>query len=308
MFGWLKKRFGTVNVDGQAYTYKMLRSLEGTELLRLGSRAATTGQDTAVRWAVDALMEAPPQLEPCRTVILAGNEQLAPAVLADLHATLASGVTGECAPDVRVQIFSDQLTLAKRFIAQHAMVPARVILEKALPALANVSPVPGVLGTLLIDAARLAWDQHWQSAVLGLLDRKLAFNQADHTERADLLVAAALGSTDRAVSQLTHSIGERPDDIEAHYLLGQAHAKRAKKAGSDKDFADERGKALVHLESARRLAGEQGSSLGSFSGVVLGAGSALALLALMAPAYDEILYLDGPLKGAVSAGGSAPSE
>lgn len=310
MFGWLRKRLGGVTIDGQRYGYRELVELGESERAALARAALVSGDETATRWVVEAMGESGFfDLDTAVAILADGPAHLTPDVLADLAVTLAAALPAQAEAAHRAQLARAMLALAEHGEGALALDAARRVVGEALPALANLPAVPGEMAGVLIDAAVLARRHQWSSAVLGLLDRRIDFSDADQARRAELLVAAALGGSDRAVEHLRRSAEASPDDLECHFLLGQAHATRAKKAGSQAEFDRERGESLQHLEKARELASRVDSQGTSFSGVVLGAGSALALLALMAPVFDEIMYLDGPLKGAAaSAAGGAPAE
>ena len=274
---------------------------------KLGRRSATQGEATSCLWVMEALAERGyAAATPAVSMAEAARATLTPAELVELHITLTGCVTPECPISARAEIIRSQLDLINDLITGGSHLSARLLLEQAVPAVASIDHVPQPVATLLIQGARIARENKWNRAILTLLDRKLRFDSAQERREANLLMGIALGSGDRALDHLRAVQTQNDQDVECHYLLGAAHATRAKKARSDTEFAGEREKSLHHLNRARQLAADTGSG---FSGAVLGAASGMALLALMAPVYDEIMYLDGPLRGAqASASHSSMSE
>jgi hypothetical protein len=309
MFGWLKKRFGKVQIGKRRYGYADLAALDLGHLQMLGLKAAQRGEAVATAWVVDAVIDHGGLcVSPAVAIVEAAQGTLPPDDVVKLHVTLAGCFTVERSTDERIAVMRAQIDLAHELVGAGALNMAEALLEQALPAVVNVDRVPPAIAALLLEAARLARAHKWDRAVLVLLDRKVNFANAQEHKEACLLIGIALGGGERALTHLESARSANPDDVECHYLLGQAHATRAKKAGSQSEFDTERKKSLEHMDEARRLAAQVDSHSVPFSGVVLGAVSGVALLALMAPTYDEIMYLEAPLKGAQSGGAGSMSE
>lgn len=301
MFGWLKKRFGRIRIGRQRFSYSALAGMDATRLEQLGIQGATRGEAVACLWVMEALVDkGHGTAQSAIRVAETAQATLTPEHLVELQITLTGCVTPQCPGSIREAIIRSQLDLVRELISAGAHQYAQRMLEQAVPAVAVMDHVPEGISLLLVEGAQIAREQRWNRAILALLDRKLRFSSTDDKRAASLLMGMALGAGDRALEHLQVARMQSDNDVECHYLLGAAHASRAKKARSDSEFADERQKSLHHLDRARQLAVDSGSG---FSGVTLGAASGVALLALMAPTYDEIMYLEGPLKGAQASGG-----
>ncbi|MBT6278356.1 MAG: hypothetical protein HOI95_30000 [Chromatiales bacterium] len=307
MFGWLKKRFGSVQIGTNSYSYSRLVGLDPRSLETLGKQAAVS-DERAARWVMEAMVE---RDEECTlagvTIVRAARDKLPPAALCALHGSLAQIIQTTTPTEIRVLVLREQLGLALQLITADELETARELFEHAMPFVVGADTAPADLSEVLLEAAKLAREHRWDRATLALIDRKLTFRNAADLHAARLLVGAALGGGDRALAHFEMARKNAPEDVECHFLLGQAHSVRAKQARSQDVFDKEREKSLLHLEEARKLADRRGNDGANYSGVVLAAASGVALLAVMAPLYDEIMYMETPPKGGGGDGSSSGS-
>jgi tetratricopeptide (TPR) repeat protein len=345
MFEWLRKRLGSVKLGETSYSFSQLKGMDPASLSALGQEAVSYNQFQGAHWAAEALMgqggSAGGDLLPLLEALLAkdpdrdrkaklvgrlGDSGLpAPALtraaqaarekgkprdiegVAQLHEALAASLGPKTDDPARVAAMEEILELARWALKGAQPGVAQRALERDMPRAAGTEKPSPEASRVLLEAAKVAQQNNCSKATIALLDRRLAFRDKDSARQCCLLLGAALGNGDKAISRLNEALKIDPEDVECHYLLGKAYTTRAKRARSQAEFDSERKKALEHLEKARERSGADDDE-GSAAGVVLGAAGGVALLAMMAPVYDEAMYLTGPKKGAAAGSHSSVSE
>jgi len=336
VWGWLKKKLGSVPIGGQKYSFKQLQGEDPEALAALGAEATGHDQFEGAYWCFEGLLgqgdferawsfgedligkdpdaervtaaveaicgavDRPAHLRAACRGARAKGRASAQAVCA-LHSALARSLSAKASEAERVAVLSELAALARDLAEQGEGAALGPLLEKDAARAAGKDKAGPELSSVLLELGRVAHEQKQARATIALLDRRMAFKSKADARAAMVLLGGALGGGDRAISKLHEALKLDPEDNEAHFLLGRAHAGRAKKARSQSEFDRERKAALEHLERARAGAGSGAET----AGVVAGAAGGVALLALIAPVYDEIMYMQEPKKHLAAAAASS---
>ncbi len=275
-FDSLHDWFGSVDVAGQRYTRRRIQALSAEELAQLALQAVEEGNGDATRWVFAALATAAPPPERLLDLVRSARALPADPAVALVGGPLARGAAGS---DLQLEAARELLELARWELEAGQGSAARQLIERDLPEVTGGAPASAELAVVLLEAATIADERHWSSAVLVLLDPSRvdpeSFSDATQAARASRLIGVASGDLVR----LQAALELNPDDPRTHFALGRAHRLRARGARGTPAYEQERTKALEHLEDARTR-------------VDLEDALVVVLLADIASAYDDMLYGD----------------
>ncbi len=331
MFGWLKRTFGRVSIGGERWSRSRLAGVGPTTLEQMGLEAVARGEYEGARWVLEVMIEKGVAFDrawgvaqelavedPDSVGLVLGalatfddagdlltaarglRKQIDPhPALAGIYARIGSRL-GPDADDARALAAITELVAAARWLAADGDADAAKMPLAVLPTVIGSRESLGPEATgLVLEAAVLADSIDLSDVVCALLERDLALDDDAQRKRACLLVGKARGRHSKGIEKLREAIEIDPDDPEAHFLLGRAFAEKAKRSANQADFDENRKQALAHLEQAREKAaarGDEPAAAAAAAGVAVAAAGGIAFLAMMAPVYDEIMYMQQPPK------------